>query len=104
MKTSYPAKNFTSSVRSALETGASWSVTVSSSWRLRLIKKSIVIWPDRLHQQLGGSQSEKRAFTFCMVFMPTLMTMHSSSVSVGYKMTYQVHPSSIEITYSWAKS
>jgi hypothetical protein len=104
MKTSYPAKDFTTSVRSALETGASWSVTISSAWRLRWIKKSIGIWPDELHQPLSGLRDEKRAFTFCMVLMPTLMTMHSSSISVGYKMTYQVHQSSIEITYSWVKS
>lgn len=105
MRTNYPAKDFTAVVRSALDSGASWSVTISSSWRLRWINKSIDIWPDKLHQPLAGLPGEKRAFTFCMLFMPTLMTMHSSSISVGYKMTYKkMNASCIELSYSWIES
>jgi hypothetical protein len=102
VKTTYPAKDFTKVVRSALATGESWSVVVSSPWRLRRIMRSISIWPAKLHEPLNGSSDERRAYIFCMVLMPTLMTMHSSSISVGYKMTYeQVDSSAIEITYSW---
>jgi hypothetical protein len=101
MKTSYPSKDFTKTVRTSLETGATWSVIISSGWRLRWIKKSIAIWPRKLHQPLNGTRDEKRAFTFCMFFIPTLMTMHSSSISVGYEMTHQEHADSIEITYTW---
>jgi hypothetical protein len=101
VKASYPNRDFTETVRAALETGSPWSVTIASGWRARWIKKSIAIWPSKLHQPLNGSRDEKRAFTLCMVFIPTLMTMHSSSISVGYAMTYQEHAESIEITYTW---
>lgn len=102
MKMDYPTKNFTKNVRNAIEKGEAWSVSISSGWRLRWIEESIEIWPCELHKPLNGSKNQIRAYKFCMFLMPTLMVMHSSSISVGYKMTYRRHSASIDINYVWS--
>jgi hypothetical protein len=100
LEITYPAKNFSKIARSAMDKGYPWQVTIASSWRLRLIKKSIEFWP-RSHndiERLKGTR--KHSFVLATYLLFSLFHIHVRAMTCNYQMSYSLTENSLTMNYA----
>lgn len=101
VEVTYPAKNFPSITRTAISDGLSLKITITSSWRIWLLRKSIAYWPRTYSNIDRASQSKGPWFAFASYLLFSLFHMHVRAMTANYQMSYELLSHSIEMRYHW---
>jgi hypothetical protein len=100
LEIAYPAKNFSKIARSAMDKDQPWQVTITSPWRLRLIRKSIEFWP-RSHDDIERLKgAKKHSFVLATYLLFSLFHVHIRAMTSNYQMSYLVTEDSLKMDYA----
>lgn len=101
MNTIYPSPLFLNLTRDAFANRRSHVITITSSWRKRLIAREIQEWATSLAHVNEVVQRKTKRFPLCMVLMPSLMSMHHFAIAHEYVMSFDISEGKIEIIYKF---
>lgn len=99
MKTNYPAKNFLTNVKNAIQMHQPLEISVHGGWRGKLLAKEVESWIPFNQVEFMKKGNYKAPSNWCGLLMMSLHAAHYMALSADYELRSSVDKDFVVLTY-----
>jgi hypothetical protein len=99
MRLTYPSRTFGLEAKKALDASASLLVFIPNGWRVRLIEKSVSVWPCSERVDADFAKRAGWSWIISNLLFPTLLVIHWAFIRAGYQMQYSLDSKGLSMDY-----